>query len=134
VKAVLDTNVLIAAFLTEGLCARLLARARKRQFLLVACPFILQEFEYVLTKRFLATRGEAREALELLSEAVEAVVHPTEHVAGLCREADDDHILTCVLAADADYLVTGDLDLLELRRFGRAQIILPRDFEMIFAD
>jgi len=35
----------------------------------------------------------------------------------VCRDPDDDAILTCVLEAKADYLVTGDEDLLELKTF-----------------
>lgn len=133
-KVVLDTNVLIAAFLTEGVCAKLLVRAREKQFQLVLCPFILQEFERVLTKKFKAARNEARDALELVSEAVESVAVPKEKVAGVCRDADDDNILACVLVAKADYLVTGDADLLELKEFRGTRIVSPRDFELLFED
>lgn len=36
-RAVLDANVLVAAYLTEGLCARLLRRARQGQFEFITC-------------------------------------------------------------------------------------------------
>ena len=39
--AVFDTNVLIAAIITEGVCSKLLHRARTREFSLVSCPFIM---------------------------------------------------------------------------------------------
>jgi len=52
VKVVFDTNVLMAAFLTEGLCSGLLIRARKQAFNLVLCDYIIQEFEGILTKKF----------------------------------------------------------------------------------
>ncbi|PKN76261.1 MAG: putative toxin-antitoxin system toxin component, PIN family, partial [Deltaproteobacteria bacterium HGW-Deltaproteobacteria-10] len=51
-KAVFDTNVLIAAFLTEGLCSGLLLRARKHAFNLVLCDDIIAEFQGILTKKF----------------------------------------------------------------------------------
>ena len=51
-KAVFDTNVLIAAFLTEGICAKLMVRAHRRDFDLVLCDGILQEFKHVLKKKF----------------------------------------------------------------------------------
>jgi len=79
-KAVFDTNVLIAAFLTEGVCSKLLRRGRKRQLHLITCPFILQEFEHVLTNKFSATKKETQGALKLVSEAVQTVVHPTAGV------------------------------------------------------
>ena len=133
-KVVFDTNVLVAAFLTEGLCAKLLVRARQREFPLVTCPFILQEFERILLKKFKAARSEAQEALELVAEAAQTVVEPKEKVAGVCRDEDDDNVLACLLEARADYLVTGDADLLELQEFRGTRIVAPRDFELLFED
>jgi len=133
-KVVFDTNVLVAAFLTEGICAKLLIRARRRQFLLFACLFILQEFEDVLRKKFAATRNEARDAMEILSGAIHDIVQPAKHVKGLCRDPDDDNILSCALAAEADYLVSGDSELLALKRFGRTEIVSPRDLELLLGD
>ena len=133
-KAVFDTNVLVAAFVTEGICSKLLLRGRKRQFHLIACPFILHEFENVLTKKFAATKKEAQEALKLVAEAVQTVVQPVGEVKGVCRDPSDDAILACGLAAGADYLVSGDADLLELRDFKGMRILTPRDFELLFDD
>lgn len=133
-KVVFDTNVLIAAFVTEGLCAKLLVRAREREFQLVACPFILREFERVLTKKFKAAKSEVQDALALAAEAAQAVVEPKEKVVGVCRDTDDDNVLACVLEAEANYLVTGDADLLELKEFRETRIVAPRDFELLFED
>jgi len=134
VKAVFDTNVLVAAFVTEGLCAKILMRGQKKQFNLIASPLILREFEGVLIKKFSATKNEARSALQLISEAVHHIVHPTEIVHGFCRDADDDAILACALAAESDYLVTGDTDLLALKVFRGIRIVTPREFELFFND
>jgi len=134
VKAVFDTNVLIAAFVTEGICSKLLVRARTGQFELITCPFILNEFERTLRKKFSAADEEVQDALLLIEEAVQTVVHPTEKITGVCRDAADDNILACILAAEADCLVTGDSDLLELKTFHGIPIITPRDFELRFGD
>jgi hypothetical protein len=42
--------------------------------------------------------------------------------------------LSCSAAASADYLVTGDSDLLEVQEFRGTWIITPRDLEMLFED
>ena len=131
-KAVFDTNVLLAAFLTEGVCAKLLTRARKQQFNLVTCPFILHEFERILSKKFTATKQERENALALITEAAQDIVHPAKTVAGVCRDKDDDNVLACALDADADNLVTGDKDLLQLKVFRGIRIITPREFELLF--
>jgi len=134
VRAVFDTNVLVAAFVAEGICSRLLTRGRRKQFCLIVCPIILQEFERVLIKKFSATRNETRSALRIVSEAVHSVVHPSQPVQSVCRDPDDDAILACALEARADYLVTGDEDLLELKGFKGIRILTPRDFELLFND
>jgi putative PIN family toxin of toxin-antitoxin system len=132
VKAVFDTNVLLAAFLTEGVCAKLLTRARKQQFNLTTCPFILHEFERILIRKFSATKQEKENALALITEAAQDIVQPSEIPIGACRDKDDDNVLACALEADADYLVTGDKDLLHLKVFRGIRIITPRDFELLF--
>ena len=133
-RAVFDTNVLVAAFVTEGICSKLLTRGRKKEFDLIICPVVLQEFERVLIKKLSATRNEARNALQIVSEAICGVVHPLQSVQSVCRDPDDDAILACALEARADYLVTGDVDLLELKVFKGIPIVTPRDFELLFTD
>ena len=75
-KVVFDTNVLVSAFVTEGVCSKLLGRARRRQFQLITCPFILKELEAVLLKKLSATKGETRQVLRILAEAISALVQP----------------------------------------------------------
>jgi len=129
-----DTNVLLAAFLTEGICARLLTRARKHHFDLYLCPHILKEFGRILSKKFHASEGETSCAIVLLQDAVQAMVKPDSAAPNVCRDPDDNHILAGAHAAKVDYLVTGDADLLVLRKFGDVRIIRPRDFEAILEE
>ncbi len=133
-KVVFDTNVLVSAFVSEGVCSKRLGRARRGQFQLITCSFILNEFEAVLLKKLSATQAETMQALRVLTEAVSINAQPSQAISGICRDPDDDHILSCSKAAGADYLVTGDSDLLDLREFQGARIITPRDFEILFED
>jgi len=132
-KAVFDTNVLVAAFVTEGVCAKLLGRARRKQLNLVLSPFIVKEFENVLLKKFSASKEQIRMATRLISEAAQIVAHSSK-VSGVCRDPDDDQILSCALSAEADYLVTGDSDLLQLKEFHGIKILTPAAFELLFED
>jgi putative PIN family toxin of toxin-antitoxin system len=132
-KVVFDTNVLVAAFVTEGVCAKLLGRARRKQLNLVISPFILKEFEDVLLRKFTASKEQIRSAAKLISEVAQIVSHASM-VSGICRDPDDDQILSCALSAEADYLVTGDSDLLELKDFHGIEILTPGAFELIFED
>ena len=133
-KAVLDTNVLIAAFLTEGICAKLLSRARRRDFDLILCDVILQEFKDVLKKKFSTSPHETSEALIILSEAALQVLSQTDPIRPICRDSDDDLILSCARDAIADHVVTGDEDLLALKNYMGISIISPGEFEKLFPD
>lgn len=131
-RALFDTNVLLAAFLTEGVCKKLLIRARKRHFDLITCPFILREFELILVKKFSATKQEKETALALIVEAAFDRVEPSEIPAGACRDEDDDNVLACAVEAEAEYLVTGDRDLLDMKTYKGIRIVTPREFELLF--
>ena len=127
-RALFDTNVLLAAFLTDGVCTKLLTRARKRHFDLIICPFILLEFERILIKKFAATKAEKENALVLIAEAARESVQPSEPPSGVCRDKDDDNVLACALEAKAEYLVTGDKDLLVVDLQFGIHIVSPRKF------
>lgn len=126
-RVLFDTNVLVAAFITDGVCSGLLSLARKGKFKLFVCPAILSELEKVLLRKIKASPAQVRTALDLVLETAE-VVHPKKHVFGICRDIDDDLIITCALAAKIDYLVTGDKDLLELDHSFPFKIVSPRTF------
>jgi uncharacterized protein len=133
-KAVFDTIVFIAAFVTGGICAKILLRARRAQFQLIGSPYIFKEFEQVLIKKFSVARNEARDGSRLIAEATHGIVDPAETATGICRDPNDDAILACALEGEADYLVTGDADLLALKHFEKTQILSPRNFELLFID
>jgi putative PIN family toxin of toxin-antitoxin system len=134
VKAVFDTNVLIAAFLTEGLCAGLLLRARKHTFNLILCDDIIGEFQGILTKKFKLSSSEVSEITTIVTEAASEIPHQTGSIGRICRDPNDDMIIACAVDGEVDYIVTGDEDLLILKRYKDIVIINPRNFEALFAE
>ncbi len=131
-RVVFDTNVFIAAFVSDGVCARLLRRARRREFELFICQIVLHEFSSKLKVKFHCTTNEIEQACLLISETAIAVLAESTLQTPVCRDLDDDLILACSETADAEYLVTGDKDLLVLERYGRSKILSPRDCELMF--
>ena len=131
--AVFDTNVLIAAIITEGICSKLLGRARAGEFSLISCPFIMKELKRTLSKKFRLSHDETASAAEPISEAIEQFIKHDLEITDICRDADDDDIIACAVAAKADYLVTGDSDLLKIKTYKHIKIINTRDFEALFA-
>lgn len=130
--AVFDTNVLLAAIITEGICSKLLRRARMGEFSLITCPFIMKELVRILLKKFRLPHDELDLTMEPVSEAISQVIEHNIKIKGICRDADDNNIIACAMAAKADYLVTGDSDLLEIKNYQGVKIVTPRDFEALF--
>lgn len=88
----------------------------------------------MLRRKAGADAAEVREALGLIDEISTSVdpaaVEPG--LKGICRDPDDDSVLACAVAAAADYLVSGDKDLLVLDSCRGVRIIAPRAFELRF--
>lgn len=134
-RAVFDTNVLIAAFLTEGVCSTLLVRARRGECELILSTDIIREFERTLQRKFLLSQAELSGVRKVLAEATKEVLQKVNPIAPVCRAPDDDRILACAHdGAHADYIVTGDEDLLVLTRYDTVHIVTPRDFESLFTE
>jgi uncharacterized protein len=134
VRVVFDTNVLIAAFLTEGVYSKLLVRARRREFELFLSEDLILEFERNLRKKFAFSPSEVDDAQSVLLEASGKSVQTINSIAPVCRDPEDDKILACPKQMDADYLVTKDQDLLVIDHYGRTSIVTPRNFENSLED
>ena len=133
-KALFDTNVLVSAFVAEGLCARLLARANRREFDLFMSSTIKKEFEKALEIKIGLLPEEIREALALLEDAAK-IADPTKghiQLSGICRDETDHAVLEAALACGAEFIVTGDRELLGLGEFRGIRIVTPREFEFLF--
>ena len=133
-RVVFDTNVLIAAFLTEGVCSKLLIRARRGECDLFLSDEIIREFKKNLQTKFFFSTSEINEACAVLLEAAEDTVQKVNPIPPICRDPTDDKILACAKQTGADYLVTGDQDLLAIKRHDRTRIVTPRTFEDTFED
>jgi uncharacterized protein len=135
-KVVFDPNVLIAAFITEGLCSKILFRAKRGEFELYLCPFILDEFQKKLRSKIGADPTEIREAISLISESASVKMPEMSAIKihKVCRDPDDDEILACAVAIGANCLVTGDSDLQEIGNYGSVKIVSPRSFELLFEE
>ena len=131
-KVVFDTNVLLAGIFSRGLCEALLDVCLGSEECAVALSeHILDEFVRHAVDKFAAQPDEVRGAVEFLRSQVQ-MIQPAPVPAGSCPDADDLPVLGTALAAQADCLVTGDKQLLQLKRFRGVAIVSPRElFERI---
>lgn len=125
-KLVLDTNVLLAAFLSRGACHDLLEHAQQHHQIVLSA-FVLEEFRSKLASKFRIPEPVIEAALSLLMVAAE-IVEPMPLASAVCRDVDDDWILATALAGSCSCLITGDKDLLALGEHAGIRILAPVEF------
>ncbi|GIW53560.1 MAG: PIN domain-containing protein [Gemmatimonadales bacterium] len=128
-RVVLDTNVLISALAFPGSTSdQILSRIRRGEIDLFISPFILAELDRVLREKFRFSKREAAARLGAI-RAIAHIVEPTERITIVTAKDDDNRILECALAAQAEFLITGDkAHLLPLESYRTVRIVTPGQF------
>jgi putative PIN family toxin of toxin-antitoxin system len=125
-RVLLDTNVIVSAVTTRGLCADVF-RAVLAEHELVICPQVLYEVRNILGTKFSVPENLISEYLELIGQ--DAVVAESEDSATIpIKDKDDVKIISATMNADVQVLVTGDREVQEIKRIGRMTIMSPRAF------
>jgi len=125
-RVLLDTNVLVSALASRGLCADVF-RAVIAGHELVVAPPLLAELRRVLQTKFRVPAEAVADALWLLEQdAIAADPEPATDVE--LKDRSDVPILSAATNGQADVLVTGDRELLAVRRVGKLRILSPRQF------
>ncbi len=131
-RIVLDSVVAVSAFLTEGLAFDMVSQCQKNAYLYTT-EEILQEIRQVLLEK-----PHIRNRYNYSSEKVEAFVNYLRNISTVVaqlpdirvieRDPKDDIIISCAVAASADYIISRDRDLLDLGDYGEIQIVSPEEF------
>ena len=124
-RAVLDTNVFVSGIFFGGVPGKILNAWTEGRFEIYATPNILDEYARVLIEY----GGKKAESLQnywmaAIIEHAHHVLDPTTYPS-VCRDPHDDKFFYCAVSVKADYLVTGDKDLLSLTGRIRVPIITP---------
>ncbi len=123
-KIFFDTNVLVAAFATRGLCADLFAHVLLEHELLVG-DVVIRELRSKLRTKLKLRKGTIDEIEALLRDQV-VVRTPAEHLSLNITDPDDEWIVAEAMAGNADILVTGDAALHKLGARAPLPIVSPR--------
>jgi putative PIN family toxin of toxin-antitoxin system len=128
-RVVLDTNIFVSILIRPGNTLRALTQILDRQATILYSVDSLTELVAVLRRGKFSRFTSFDEAAELIAdivrtgELVEVNLHLTQS-----RDASDDKFLSLAVAGHADYLITGDKDLLVLGRIESATIVSPAQF------
>lgn len=125
-RVCLDTNVLVAALATRGLCADVL-RTVLTEHELVLGDVILTEFRRVLKRKLRVPEDRIAAAVAVFN-AIDLVGKPGEPSPMPVRDRDDHWVLATAVAGRAEVLVTGDDDVLAVASDAPLRILTPRAF------
>ena len=111
-KVALDTNVLVSAVATRGLCADIFKLVLAQHQLIVG-ETVLRELQRVLQEKLRVPHKVSRE-LDALLRREAVVVAEVSPLSIAIRDETDVPVLAEAVAGGAEVLVTGDRDLLEI--------------------
>lgn len=124
---VLDTNVVVSGLLWNGAPAQLIEAARADEVELFTSRVLLAELTRILRRakfdKAIAASGMSLDVLVLGYADIATLVTPEAIPATVLNDPDDDHVLACALATKADYIVSGDRHLLDLKEHQGIRIV-----------
>ncbi len=130
-KVFLDTNVLLSAIISNGLCADLLKALKNTQpdvfdrTTCFTCQRVLLELKEHLPTKFKWSALETEAAITAFSD--EYSLAPPAYTTVPCKDADDGWILADAQLAGCDYFITGDKEVLALYSVGTMRVCTPRE-------
>jgi uncharacterized protein len=124
-RVVFDTNVVLAGLVAQGLCHEILT-LHVPQHRPILSRVLWDELTEKLSEKF----GLDPKQLPLLAlyRRHALWVEPPPLPAPVCRDPDDDWVLATAISGEAEAIVTGDPDLLELGSFEGTSIVSPRQW------
>jgi len=137
IRAVLDTNTLVSAVINveSSVASEIYQSSKNKRFLLIISSSILAELEDVLHRDRIMNfhKRSVAELKTVLSELAD-VSYPVlgNTVVEIVRDPDDNKIISAALEGNANFIVSRDRDLLDLKEYQSIKIITPEEFMRVF--
>ena len=125
-KVVIDTNVYISSLLFKGKAREVYDICISNTDVFIS-GFIVAELSYKLSNKFSIPSKAVKEIIKSILSVVEVAEINTK-LPNVCRDIDDNEILQLCESISADFLVTGDKDLLILKKYKSTRIVDPSQF------
>ena len=125
-KVVLDTNVIIASFASRGLCHSVFELCLDR-FEIIISSYLIDEVQTNLSKKLKLPLELIRDIIDFLSENA-TLIGVDEAAPDICKDPEDARLLVLAQKSGAPYLITGDKDLLAIKKYASSKILSPRQF------
>ena len=126
-RVVLDTNIYVSATCWTGRPYIIVQKAIKQDIAVFVSDEIIQELRKVLARDFSLSKSEIEEIVNAILLFTH-MLKPKKKVSAIKDDPEDDRILECALACNADCIVTQDNHLLKLKEFQNIAILTPQEF------
>ena len=126
-RILFDTNVIIASFISHGSCHELFNYCITSNHKIFLSEWIIEEVRKKLVDKFEYSNDRVREVITLLKQRCN-IIENYKLKERICRDKDNDNILSAGDYSKVDCIITGDDDLLDIKKFKKIKIIKPKDF------
>jgi len=130
-KIVIDTNVYISAIFWGGKPRSVVDMGRNKKIMIFASSEIGEEISEKLKKKFKLSEDEVSQILFDFSSFI-SPVKVTKKYQVIPDDPDDDKFIECAMECCADYIISGDKHLLNLKEYSGIKIINASEFLSIF--
>ena len=134
VRIVIDTNIWLSGLISQKMRDRLEALIGRADIVMVGSLELLMELEETAKPPKLAkyVNPENRAAYMQIIRSRLDMVEPKQRVR-VCRDPDDDFLIALCLEGHANFLISGDQDLLSLKSYEEVSILSLTEFEEVLA-
>jgi len=136
-KVVLDTNIIVSATISaKSYPGKILELWRKDKFEIIITPAIFEETSKVLFRPTIKkyrniSDSDVQDLLIELQDGANLIL-PTQNIKVIDKDPDDDKFIFAAIEGQADYIVSGDKHLLDLRFYKKVKIVSPKEFVDFF--
>jgi putative PIN family toxin of toxin-antitoxin system len=132
IRAVVDTNLLVSYLISHRppISELIDVHLAQEHWVLITAPELLEELDRVLQYPRLQRyyTQEERVRFVALVAALGELVELPRSVPRICRDPEDDWVIACAVAGEADAIVSGDRDLLDLKQVSNTPVLSARQF------
>lgn len=126
-KVVLDTNIFVSSTFWKGPSHKVVEKALDGKIKVFTSIEILQELDKVLRRDFDETDEMVHRQISLILNYA-TTIPVSVRLSVVKKDPDDNKILECAVSCAADYIITNDRHLLDLKEYQGIQIVTPKQF------
>ena len=125
-KLVLDTNILVSALIYGGKPEQIYNLVLEKQIIAITSTVLFSELQDVLIKKFNFDPRRVKQ-LERIIKKHFKVVYPNETINAV-KDDDDNRVLEAAKEGKCEYIITGDKELLKIRKYKHIKIVTAEEF------